>query len=389
MTAYAAAGAVAPPSQSVNVTAAARKAPTAKIVISPPDGAQGAGINRGMKVTVSGGTLVSVAMNSVPSGTQTVGVMSPDGSSWRPETALARGMTYAVKATAKDSRGRSVTRQARFTTIDPDKSFIAYFTPEDGETVGVGMPVSFTFDKPITATKAVQAAIQVSSTSGQKIVGHWFGPTRLDFRPQHYWKPGSDVTVKLALDGVRGGKGITGVQDQTVHFHIGRSQISTVDATTKKMTVVRDGKVVKTLPVSAGAPDSPTYNGQMVISDKHDEMRMNGSSVGFTDDDGKPAYDIPDVPHAMRLSSSGTFLHGNYWAPKNVFGTTNTSHGCIGLSDIKGAHDPSTPAAWFYAHSLIGDIVTVTHSADKTIRPDNGFSDWNMPWSTWTNGSAR
>ena len=376
------------PSANPDVTVAAQKASAAKIVITPKDGAHGVGINKGVKVAVSGGRLVSVVMNSVPSGTQAIGTISPDGMSWQPDTALARGMKYSVEATAKDSRGQTVTKQSSFTTVGPKKSFIGYFTPEDGSTVGVGMPVSINFDKPISNKKAVQSAIQVSSSSSQRIVGHWFSPTRLDFRPQHYWKAGSDVTVKLKLDGVQGGKNIIGVQDKTVSFHIGRSQISTVDAKAKTMTVVRDGKAVKTIPISAGAPESPTYNGKMVISEKHDETRMNGATVGFTDKDGKADYDIPDVPHAMRLSDSGTFLHGNYWATKDVFGKANTSHGCIGLSDLKGGKDPSTPAAWFYNNSLIGDVVVVKHSDDQTIQPDNGLSDWNLPWSTWVKGSA-
>ena len=37
--------------------------------------------------------------------------------------------------------------------------------------------------------------------------------------------------------------------------------------------------------------------------------RMNSQTVGFGGE-----YDIPDVPHAMKLTDSGTFLHGNYWA---------------------------------------------------------------------------
>ena len=40
---------------------------------------------------------------------------------------------------------------------------------------------------------------------------------------------------------------------------------------------------------------------------------MNGATVGFKEDDGKGEYDIKDVPHAMRLTTSGTFIHGNYW----------------------------------------------------------------------------
>ncbi|MFE3767792.1 Ig-like domain-containing protein [Streptomyces sp. NPDC059104] len=254
---------------------------------------------------------------------------------------------------------------------------VGRLTPGGGSTVGVGMPVSVAFDKPVTDEKAVQSAIQVTSTSHQDVVGHWFGPTRLDFRPRHYWEPGSEVTVKIG-----------GTQNETVAFRIGRSQISTVDAATKTMTVVRDGEPVRTLKVSAGAADRPTYNGQMVISEKHDETRMNGSTVGFEDENGEPSYDIPDVPHAMRLSSSGTFIHGNYWGSASVFGAVNTSHGCIGLPDVKGGQDPDTPGAWFYDHSLVGDVVIVTGSDGRTIRPDNGFGDWNLSWSAWTKGSA-
>lgn len=47
------------------------------------------------------------------------------------------------------------------------------------------------------------------------------------------------------------------------------------------MTVVRDGKTVKTVPITAGAKNSPTWNGPMVISEKLVSTRMNGATVGF------------------------------------------------------------------------------------------------------------
>jgi lipoprotein-anchoring transpeptidase ErfK/SrfK len=126
----------------------------------------------------------------------------------------------------------------------------------------------------------------------------------------------------------------------------------------------------------------------MVISEKFKETRMDGSTVGFKKTDGKGEYDIKDVPHAMRLSNSGTFIHGNYWGAKSVFGSVNTSHGCVGLSDTKGANDPNTPAAWFFNHSLIGDVVVVENTGDKAIAPDNGLNGWNLNWAAWKAGSA-
>ncbi|WP_424212100.1 L,D-transpeptidase [Streptomyces sp. BI20] len=366
-----------------DVDAAAKKdASQARIAIAPKDGATNVGINNDASVTVTEGTLVKVEMKSAE-GAAVAGKVSADGKSWKPDAALKRSTKYTVTATAKDANGKEAHENASFTTVSPENSFIGSFTPEDGQKVGVGMPVSITFNKPIKDRKAVQTAIEVSSTGGQEIVGHWFNSQRLDFRPEEYWKAGSTVTLKMKLDGVEGAPGVVGVQDRTATFTIGRAQVSIVDVKTKEMTVKRDGAVLKTIPISAGSADNPTYNGQMVISEKYKETRMNGATVGFGGE-----YDIKDVPHAMRLSTSGTFIHGNYWGSDSIFGSVNTSHGCVGLNDAQGAGDPGQDGAWFYDNSLIGDVVTVTNSPDKTIKPDNGLNGWNMSWAEWKAGSA-
>ncbi|MEN3584938.1 Ig-like domain-containing protein [Streptomyces sp. ZYX-F-203] len=367
--------------------AAAEKASEARIEITPQDGSTNASINNSAAVTVSEGTLTEVTMVS-KDGTDVDGEISEDGTSWKPSGQLERSTTYRVKATAQDSEGRAAHENASFTTVSPDNSFIGTFTPDDGTTVGVGMPVSINFDKEITDRVAVQEGVDVTSSSGQEVVCHWFSSTRMDCRPDDYWEAGSTVTLDLALDGVEGAEGVFGVQQKTVGFTVGRNQVSYVDAETKQMKVTRDGETVKTIPISAGSPENKTYEGRMVISEKFVETRMNGATVGFTDDDGEGEYDIKDVPHAMRLSTSGTFIHGNYWGAKSIFGTANTSHGCIGLADTKGADDPDTPGAWFYENSMIGDVVVVQNTGDSTIAPDNGLNGWNMDWADWKAGSA-
>ncbi|MFF8426534.1 Ig-like domain-containing protein [Streptomyces sp. NPDC016566] len=356
---------------------------TAKVVISAKDGSTGASINA-TGVKVSGGRLTDVKMTVAGSGQAVQGAISADGSSWKPKGQLERGTKYEIDATAKDASGRTAAANSIFTTVSSANSFIGTYTPDDGSTVGVGMPVSFTFDKAITDKKAVQSHITVGSSSGQQIVGHWFGNQRLDFRPHEYWKAGSKVTMKIDLDGVQGANGVYGVQKKTVSFTIGRSQVSTVDVNTQTMTVQRDGKTLKSVPISAGSAQHTTYNGQMVISEKFVQTRMNGSTVGFGGE-----YDISDVPHAMRLTTSGTFIHGNYWYNKGnpPFGREGTSHGCVGLADVQGAQGDTT-AKWFYDNSLIGDVVIVKNSPDKTVSPDNGLNGWNMSWSAWTAGSA-
>ncbi|MBB4983411.1 L,D-transpeptidase [Streptomyces nymphaeiformis] len=367
--------------------AAAQKTSKAQITISPKNGAQNASINNDAKVSVTEGKLTSVTMTSAE-GVEVKGDIAADGLSWKPSGPLKRATVYKIAATATDAEGLEAHENSSFTTVSQANSFIGNFTPEDGSTVGVGMPVSINFNKAITDKKAVQGGITVSSSSGQEVVGHWFNSTRLDFRPDAYWTEGSTVTLKLDLDGVEGADGVFGVQQKTVTFKIGRNQVSTVDVATKTMTVKQDGKTIKTIPISAGSPENTTYNGQMVISEKFKETRMNGATVGFTDDDGKGEYDIKDVPHAMRLSTSGTFIHGNYWGARSIFGNVNTSHGCVGLADVKGAGDPNQTAAWLFDNSMIGDVVIVKNSNDKTIKPDNGLNGWNMSWSEWKDGSA-
>ncbi|MGI5402535.1 L,D-transpeptidase [Streptomyces sp. CA-135486] len=367
--------------------AAAKDASEARISIAPKNGATNASINNGTKVTVSDGTLTQVTMTTA-AGVSVKGTLAADSKSWQPDEQLDRSTTYKISATAKDSEGREAHENSSFTTVSPANSFIGNFTPEDGSTVGVGMPVSINFNKVIANKKAVQSGITVTSSSGQEVVGHWFNGQRLDFRPEQYWQEGSTVTLKLQLDGVEGANGVFGVQQKTVTFKIGRNQVSTVDASAKTMTVTQDGKTIKTIPISAGGPDNPTYNGQMVISEKFKETRMDGSTVGFKKKDGKGEYDIKDVPHAMRLSTSGTFIHGNYWGADSIFGSANTSHGCVGLNDVKGAGDPNQPAAWLFDNSMVGDVVIVKNSQDRTVQPDNGLNGWNLNWSAWKAGSA-
>ncbi|MGW4203680.1 L,D-transpeptidase [Streptomyces sp. NPDC004726] len=352
-------------------------ASAAVVTIAPKDGATAVATSGALKVTAAGGKLTAVTVQDAE-GAPVEGKIASDGASWQPSGHLAGSTKYKVHAIAKDGDGRESAKEATFTTLVPKNTFVGHYTPENGSTVGVGMPVSIRFTRGITNPEAVEKAITVTSVPSVPIEGHWFGNDRLDFRPEKYWTPGTKVTVKLNLDGVEGRPGVHGKQAKTVSFTIGRSQISTVDASAKRMVVVRDGKEIKNLPITAGAPATTTYNGTMVISEKHKVTRMNGATVGFGGE-----YDIKDVPHAMRLSDSGTFLHGNYWASAGTFGSQNVSHGCVGLRDARGAGDKGTPAAWFYDRSLIGDVVIVKNSKDKQIAPNNGLNGWNMSWSEW------
>ncbi len=365
------------------------RSPEDAIRVWPDDGDKAVRRDEKLRVRVSDGRLesVKVAKSQDAQESRVPGRIDKDGMTWRPDRdRLALAAKYTVDAVALDGHGRRVARHVTFRTYVPDKRFIGYVTPENRSTVGTGMIISLEFNRKIQNRAAVERAIQVRASSAVEVRPHWFGRDRLDLRPEKYWKPGTKVTVRLRLRDVEAAPGVYGLQDKSFSFTVGRSQVSLVDAAKHTMEVRRDGRLLDTVPITAGAPGSTTYNGKMVVTEMLEVTRMNGATVGFTRADGTSEYDIPDVPHAMRLTNSGTFLHGNYWA-RGVFGDANVSHGCVGLRDVKGGSSV-TPAGWFFDRSLIGDVVHVVNSDDKKVAPDNGLGGWNMSWQEWKAGSA-
>ncbi|MEU1556119.1 Ig-like domain-containing protein [Streptomyces scabiei] len=356
--------------------AAATGASEAVVSIAPKNGADSVATSGALKVSAAKGKLSEVTVEN-DKGEKIAGEISGDGASWTPSIHLNSATEYKVHAVAKDSEGREAAEDSSFTTLTPKNTFVGIFTPEDGSKVGVGMPFSIRFTRGITASDDVEKAITVKTDPPVDVKGHWFGNDRLDFRPEKYWKAGTKVTVDLNLDGVEGRDGVYGEQSKKVSFTIGRSQVSVVDVKKLTMKVKRDGKVIKTIPVTTGKPGMESWNGQMVISERLRVTRMNGETVGYGGE-----YDIKDVPDAMRLTNSGTFIHGNYWGG-DAFGNYNASHGCIGLRDTRGGYDRKAPGAWFFDHSMVGDVVVVKNSNDRIVDPDNGFNGWNMDWDKW------
>ncbi|MFF1444852.1 Ig-like domain-containing protein [Streptomyces sp. NPDC058295] len=364
-------------------------APEDVIRVTPADGTKGVRPEERLLVRVPGGRLesVKVVRSQDAQETPVPGRITADGASWRPDDdRLGLAARYTVDAVALDGDGNRSARHTTFTTYVPEERFIGYVTPENRSTVGTGMIVSLEFNREIDNRAAVQRAVRVTAEPAVDIRPHWFGDTRLDFRPEEYWQPGTRVTVTLGLRDVEGAPGVYGLQHKSFSFTVGRSQVSLVDAAKHTMQVRRDDELLATVPITAGAPKNTTYNGKMVVTEMLELTRMNGATVGFKKADGKGEYDIPDVPHAMRLTSSGTFLHGNYWA-EDVFGRVNVSHGCVGLRDVKGGA-ADTPAGWFFDRSLVGDVIEVVHSKDKQVAPDNGLGGWNMTWKEWIAGGA-
>jgi lipoprotein-anchoring transpeptidase ErfK/SrfK len=361
----------------------AARVSAAQVTLTPGDGASEVPAQGGVLAQVRAGRLTEVHLKDAD-GHEIRGAIAPDGSSWAPAGKLLPETRYTLDALAVDKDGLQAAKHASFTTFVPRNTFIGFYNAVDRSTVGVGFIVQIRFNRAIADRAAVQRAINVTASPAVPVAAHWFGDQRVDFRPEHFWAPGTRVTLTLDLKHVEGAPGVYGTQQKSIGFTVGRSQISTADTDTDTLTVVREGRTLRTLDISAGAPGHATYDGIMVISEQDQVTRMDSHTVGLGSE-----YDIPAVPHAQRLTDSGTFVHGVFWRPESVFGRANTSHGCIGMYDVAGGHSDSTPAGWFFDHSMVGDVVRVVGASGDQVSPDNGMSGWNMSWADWQAGSAR
>ncbi|MEV7184033.1 Ig-like domain-containing protein [Kitasatospora sp. NPDC093102] len=351
------------------------KVSKAAVSIEPKAGSVDVAPNA-LKIGATGGKLTTVKVND-KAGKEVPGTISADGSSWTPTAGLEVGTAYQVSAMAADADGAVATVDSNFSTLTPTALAKAADNVDNNATYGVGMIVSVNFSKDVKNKDEVAKGISFETDNGTVVKGHWFDSRRLDFRPEQYWKPGTKVVVHYRLKSVEIAPGVYG-GDRDEPFTIGRSQISTVDVAAHKMTVVQDG-TSSDIDISAGSPEHPTWNGTMVVMSKEGVVRMQSSTMpGMT---GAP-YDL-QVPHSMRLTDSGTYVHGNYWSKSSTFGEDNVSHGCVGLKDVEGG-GAGTSMGKFYDGSLIGDVMIVKNSTKKeTLDPANGLSGWNVPWSNW------
>ncbi|MEV7178998.1 Ig-like domain-containing protein [Kitasatospora sp. NPDC093679] len=359
-------------------TGGAAKASAAVLSIEPKDGAQNVAPG-GVRVSVATGKLTEVAVTGAD-GKPVEGAMAADGLSWIPATGgLTVGAAYTVNAKAVDAAGVTTAATSRFTTLTPSKTAKVEDNVVTGRTFGVGMIISVRFGVKVKNKAEAEKAVTVEASDGTEVRGHWFDDdTRLDLRPAAYWKSGTTVQIHLRTKGVELAPGVYGATQRDEHFTVGRKRISEVDARTHRMVVTEDGKPAQTIPITAGTDDNPSWNGTMVISEmsRMEKMTSRGQ-VGLVGE----GYDAVE-PHAMRLTTSGTYLHGNPKAAAAV-GRSNISHGCIGMVDSEAGDDDS-PAGKVYAASLVGDVVVIRNSVKKQpLDPANGLSGWTMPWSQW------
>ncbi|UAL30948.1 L,D-transpeptidase family protein [Nocardioides rotundus] len=334
-------------------------------------------VDQVVEVGARNGTLTSVQVRT-GKGRKLAGEL--DGETWTATGRLEPGTTYHVKAVAeRGADGRSMRSATTFRTADLslDEQTYASVAPLQGETVGVGMPVVVSFDIPVQNKKAFEKHMSVTSSPQQKGSWHWMSDTEAHWRPAKYWQPGTDVSVDVDVNSVPAGNGIYGQESRKVDFTVGDAVISKVDMASHQMKTFINGELAKTTPITTGKPGFTTRSGVKVIMEKFDSKRMNSETIGI-DPSSAEGYDLNNVQWAMRVTSSGEFLHSAPWSVGSQ-GYANVSHGCTGMSPEN--------AKWLYDLSKRGDVVEYTGS-DRPMTVDNGYGDWNLPFQEYAAGSA-
>ncbi|MBQ1048435.1 L,D-transpeptidase family protein [Micromonospora sp. C51] len=345
-----------------------------ELSVTPAEGTRDVPVTGEIGTTVKHGQVTAVRITD-DKGATVAAEPREDGSGWVPSRTLEPKRTYTAEVTATGNSGKTVTRRTTFTT-QPKSSKPAivstlYFAGD--RTYGTAMPVTVAFDPPIPkeARAEVQRRLFVKTDPPQPGTWSWVSDgSQVYYRAPDFWRPGTSIKVRSALEGLPIGKEHVGDADRRATSKIGRQVELEIDNASKQMSVLRDGKLLRKLPVSLGKPSTPTSSGKMVIMEKHD----------FTTFDTRGSADpyVVDVEDAQRLTWGGEFIHGAPWSEGDQ-GYTNVSHGCTNLS--------AANADWLMGITQVGDLVTVK-GTEVELNEGNGWTAWNVSWEQFAKGSA-
>lgn len=335
------------------------------------------GVSPGVPLTlrVDDGKFTTVTLTS-QQGVPVAGKLAADGRTWENTEVLGYGKTYKLKADAIGLGGANST-MVSFTTSSPDSQTKPYLLPGEGEVVGIGQPVAVQFDENIPDRMAAQQAIKITTEPPVEGAFYWVNKREVRWRPEHFWAPGTKVTIDVNVYGRDLGSGLFGQDNIHSFFTVGDSTIFTADDNTKQVTVEMNGQVVRTMPTSMGKDSTPTDNGIYIVGDRFDHIIMDSSTYGVAVNSPN-GYKTP-VDYATRLSYSGIFFHSAPWSV-GAQGYSNTSHGCLNLSPAN--------ALWVLQNAKRGDITIVKNTVGSTLSGVDGLGDWNIPWPEWKAGNA-
>jgi lipoprotein-anchoring transpeptidase ErfK/SrfK len=371
---------------------AAVAAPTPPLLgITPFNEADGVNPLTPVDATVVDGKIVSASLVD-DWGNVVNGEVAPDGLSWHPTERMHFSRNYTLKVNSKGNSGLPLSRTSTFSTLVPNNFANPYLEVQGGFAIheeqryGIGTVIAAHFDEPI-ADKAL-AEKNMIVTTNPPVPGSWFwvNDTVAHWRPEHYYAPGTTVSVALNMFGLKLGPGLYGMADAKNTFTIGDAHIAVANDLTKQVSVFDNGRLVRTMPTSMGRGGTEVINGKTfsfwtppgvyTVLDKGETVTMDSATYGLPNNSAL-GYKLK-IPFATRISLDGIYLHQlneTVWAQ----GNTNLSHGCLNLSGEN--------AKWFFDFAQPGDVVEVRYTGGPPLVIAQG-GDWTVPWGDWLAGSA-
>ena len=364
-----------------NATFAPAKTSRATVAITPESGAEKAPISTEIGITVTEGQVAQVEVTT-DAGDQVSGDLRPDGSAWVPAEPLKPKTTYTATVEVLDDNKVPATTSTSFTTMaKPKERMSATLWNKSGYEYGNAMPIMIDFPDDFEVPEKHRAEVEkrlfVYSDPPQQGAWHWFTGNHLEYRPEQFWEPGTSISVRAALDGVPLGGDKYGEKDITETVAIDSdTRVVEIVNKDKEMVAKKNGKVVKTMPISLGKASTPSYSGTMTIMEQMEHTVFDTTAECGGQVQGDNCYRTP-VDWAQRLTWSGQFIHSAPWSVGDQ-GVRNVSHGCVNAS-------PSD-SKWIYDFAKIGDPVVIT-GTEEDLPYGDGFTAFDMSWEDFLQGS--
>ena len=359
--------------------------------VSPFDQAEDLNPLTPVSARVIDGTITAVSLVD-DWGNAVDGQIAPDGQTWAPAERLNFARNYTLTVTGKSSTGVPLSRTSNFSTLYPNNYVHPYLEVPGGFAInpdvryGVGTVIIARFDEAIGDKALAERNLVVTADPPTQGSWYWVSDYEAHWRPQHYYTPGTRVSVAANLFGLKLGDGLYGQADAKANFTIGASHLAIANDITKQVSVFDNGALVRTMPTSMGRGGTAevagktfswwTPPGVYTVIDKGEVVTMDSATYGLPNNS---AFGYKrKIGFATRISLDGIYLHqldDTVWAQ----GNTNLSHGCLNLSGEN--------AQWFFNFVQPGDPVEVRFTGGPPLDiVHNG--DWTLPWDQWLTGSA-
>jgi lipoprotein-anchoring transpeptidase ErfK/SrfK len=360
-----------PPQETTSKPAPKPAVKPAVLTLTPAKDAKDVAPGEPVTVAVADGKVGDVKLTGAD-GKAVAGKPRAGGAGWDSAEPLGYGKTYKLTATATGTDGKPVTVESSFTTVKPARQLGVSVNLVEGETVGVGLPLIFTFTGNVADKAAAEKALKVTAEPATEGAFRWSGDKQVTWRPKDYWKSGTKIKVDAAVYGKPLGNGSYGREDKTITGAVGDKLVAVADGGTHQMTVTVNDKEVKTMPTSMGKAGHNTPAGTYTVMSEHTGYTMDSGTYGVPED--APGGYRTFVQYAIRLSYSGIFYHSAPWSVRQQ-GHSNVSHGCLNLS--------TENTKWLMDTSKKGDLVTVQNSGGPKLEPTDGWSVWQLSWDEW------